>query len=108
MDPREPSGQQGPHDLASSSAELQNRLLDRPEVTEFLQTLAVLSAALVPGTHCGITLRRDDTIRLHLTRKYAAATLHDELRSIGLGVEATADTTWAVRGKLYRCGLQRI
>jgi transcriptional regulator with GAF, ATPase, and Fis domain len=62
MDPRQPSGQPGPHDLASSSAELQNRLLDRPEVTEFLQTLAVLSAALVPGTHCGITLRRDDQV----------------------------------------------
>jgi hypothetical protein len=46
-----------------------------------------------------ITLRHDDTIRLHLTRKYATAALHAELRSIGLGVEATADTTWAVRGK---------
>lgn len=53
-----------------------------------------------------ITLRRDDTIRLHLTRKYATAALHAELRSIGLGVKATADTTWAVRGKPYRFGLQ--
>lgn len=53
-----------------------------------------------------ITLRRDDTIRLHLTRKYVTATLHAELRSIGLGVKATADTTWAVRSKPYRFGLQ--
>jgi hypothetical protein len=53
-----------------------------------------------------ITLRRDDTIRLYLTRKYATAALHAELRSIGLGVKATADTTWTVRGKPYRFGLQ--
>jgi hypothetical protein len=53
-----------------------------------------------------ITLRHDDTIRLHLTRKYATAALHAELRSIGLGVKATADTTWAVRGKPYRFGLR--
>jgi len=30
-----------------------------------------------------ITLRHDDTIRLHLTRKYATAALHSELQSIG-------------------------
>jgi L-histidine N-alpha-methyltransferase len=53
-----------------------------------------------------ITLRRDDTIRLYLTRKYATASLHDELRSIGLAVKETADATWAVRGKPYRFGLQ--
>jgi L-histidine N-alpha-methyltransferase len=53
-----------------------------------------------------ITLRQNDTVRLYVSRKYAPAALHAELRSIGLGVKATADTTWAVRHKTYRFGLQ--
>jgi L-histidine Nalpha-methyltransferase len=53
-----------------------------------------------------ITLRQDDTVRLYVSRKYASAALQAELRSIGLGVKATADTTWAVRGKPYRFGLE--
>ena len=32
--------------------------------------------------------------------------LHGELRALGLGVKGTANTTWAVRGKPYRFGLQ--
>jgi GAF domain-containing protein len=43
-------------------AELQNLVLDSPDVTDFLQQLTSLAAAIVPGTHCGITLRRDGQI----------------------------------------------
>ena len=32
--------------------------------------------------------------------------LHAELRSLGLAVKASADTSWAVRRKPYRFGLQ--
>jgi GAF domain-containing protein len=57
-----PSGDSEPLDLAAAYAELQNLILDGPDVTSFLQDLAVLAAAIVPGTHCGITLRRDGQI----------------------------------------------
>ena len=51
------SDRREPLDLAAAFAELQNLLLDRPDVTDFLNELAVLAAATVPGTHCGITMR---------------------------------------------------
>ena len=53
-----------------------------------------------------ITLKHGDTIRLYVSRKYAPEALHKELRSLGLVVKATADTSWAVRRKPYRFGLQ--
>jgi GAF domain-containing protein len=51
-----------PIDLAAAYAELQSLVLDSPDVTDFLQQLAALASAIVPGTHCGITLRRDGQI----------------------------------------------
>lgn len=48
-----------PLDLAAAYAELQNLILDGPDVTDFLHQLAVLAASIVPATHCGITLNRD-------------------------------------------------
>ena len=36
-----------------------------------------------------ITLKHGDTIRLYVSRKYAPAALHGELRALGLGVKAT-------------------
>ena len=53
-----------------------------------------------------ITLRKGDTIRLYVSRKYAAGPLHAELGSLGLSLLETAETTWAVRGRPYRFGLQ--
>jgi len=52
-------GHQEPLDLAAAYTELQNLILDGPDVTDFLHQLAVLASAIVPATHCGITLRRD-------------------------------------------------
>lgn len=54
--------EQQPLDLAAAYAELQNLILDGPDVTDFLHQLAVLAASIVPATHCGITLRRDGEI----------------------------------------------
>jgi L-histidine N-alpha-methyltransferase len=53
-----------------------------------------------------ITLKHGDTIRLYISRKYAPEPLHAELRSLGLTVKSSVDTTWAVRRKPYRFGLQ--
>jgi GAF domain-containing protein len=53
------AGGREPLDLAAAFAELQNLLLDGPDVTEFLHELALLASATVPGAHCAITLRRD-------------------------------------------------
>jgi L-histidine Nalpha-methyltransferase len=53
-----------------------------------------------------ITLKRGDTIRLYISRKYAPEALHAELRALGLTVKASADTSWGVRRKPYRFGLQ--
>ena len=53
-----------------------------------------------------ITLKHGDTIRLYVSRKYAPEALHAELRSLSLTVKASADTSWAVRRKPYRFGLQ--
>lgn len=55
-------GERPPLDLATAYAELQNLVLDGPDVAHFLQELSVLAAAIVPGTHCGITLRRDGQV----------------------------------------------
>ncbi len=46
-------------DLAAAYVELQNLVLDGPDVAAFPQQLATLSAALVPLTSCGVTIRRD-------------------------------------------------
>ena len=40
-------------DLAAAYSELQDLLLDAPDVAGFLQQLAELSAALVPGPRAG-------------------------------------------------------
>lgn len=60
--PGRASGDSPPLDLASAYAELTNLILDQSGVTEFLHQLAVLAAAIVPGTHCGVTLRRDQQV----------------------------------------------
>lgn len=54
-----PSDPSAPLDLAAAYAELQNLVLDSPDINDFLHQLAELAATVVPGTHCGITLRRD-------------------------------------------------
>ena len=51
-----------PLDLAEAYAELQNLVLDGPDVSDFLHQLAILASAIVPGTHCGITLRRNHEV----------------------------------------------
>ncbi len=45
--------------LTAVPSERQNLLLHWPDVVGFLQQLAALSAALVPRTSCGVTMRRD-------------------------------------------------
>ena len=45
-------------DLAAAYAELQSLLLETPDVDQFLARVAVLAAAIIPDTSCGITLRR--------------------------------------------------
>ncbi len=49
-------------DLAAAYAELQNLLVERPDVTDFLHQVAVLAASVIPGSSCGITMRRDHEI----------------------------------------------
>lgn len=49
-------------ELAAAYAELQHLVLDDPDITGFLDQLAALASAIVSGTHCGITLRRDGEI----------------------------------------------
>jgi GAF domain-containing protein len=49
---------QQPLDLSTACVELQNLILDSPDVTDFLHQLAMLAAAIVPATHCGITMHR--------------------------------------------------
>jgi GAF domain-containing protein len=56
--PRSPE----PLDLAAAYAELNNLILGSPDVADFLRQLASLAAAVVPETHCGITLRRDHEV----------------------------------------------
>jgi GAF domain-containing protein len=68
-------------DLAAAYAELQHLILDGPDVTDFLQQLAALAAAIVPGTHCGITLRRNDQIATVVSSD-EVATRMDEVQYI--------------------------
>ncbi len=50
-------------DLAAAYAELQNLLLESPEITNFLGQVASLAVAVVPGnSSCGITLRRNGDV----------------------------------------------
>lgn len=46
-------------DLAAAYSELQNLMIDRPDVAEFLQQAALLASTVLPDTSCGITMRRD-------------------------------------------------
>ena len=48
-----------PVGLAAAYSELQDLLLASSDVTDFLQQLAVLCAAVVPAAACGITMRGD-------------------------------------------------
>lgn len=63
-DPRDPTTREHrePLDLAAAYTELQNLMLDGPDVTDFLHELTMLASAIVPATHCGITLRRDGQV----------------------------------------------
>ena len=76
------SGGPGPLGLADAYAELQNLILDRPDVTEFLHQLALLASAIVPGTHCGITLRRDHELAT-VASSDAIAMHMDEVQYLG-------------------------
>ena len=49
-------------DLMAAHSALGRLLLDGPDVTEFLQRIAVMSAGLVPRTSCGVTMRRDSEV----------------------------------------------
>jgi GAF domain-containing protein len=61
-------------DLAAAYRELQNLLLDRPDVSEFLNEVAALAASVVPGCSCGITMRRDHEIMtVAVSDQFAAA-----------------------------------
>ena len=70
-----------PLDLAAAYAELQNLILDRPDVNDFLHQLATLAAAVVPDTHCGITLRRDHQVATVVSSD-AVAMRMDEIQYI--------------------------
>jgi GAF domain-containing protein len=52
-------GAREPLDLATAYAELHRLLLEGPEVLALLEKLAALAVAVVPGTHCGITMGRE-------------------------------------------------
>jgi GAF domain-containing protein len=55
----------GPRDqieLAAAYSELQNLLLEGPDVTAFLEQVVQLAAAVVPATACSITMRRDKQV----------------------------------------------
>ena len=68
-----------PLELAAAYSELQNLLLESPDVTNFLDELARLSAALVAGSSCGLTMRRDHQV---VTAAYSddLAALLDEVQ----------------------------
>ncbi len=72
----------GPLDLATAYAELQNLVLGAPDVADFLHELTVLAAAIVPGTHCGITLRRDGQVA-SVAGNGAVAMRMDEIQYLG-------------------------
>lgn len=54
-------------------------MLDGPGVSDFLHQLATLAAAVVPGTHCGITLRRDRQVAT-VASNDAVAMMMDEIQ----------------------------
>jgi GAF domain-containing protein len=58
----QPAAPQVHPDLSAAYTELQNLLLDEPDVAEFLHQLATLSAARVPGASCGLMMRRDHQV----------------------------------------------
>ena len=66
-----------PIEPAAAYAELQHLILDGPDVTDFLQQLAALASAIVPGTHCGITLRRDGQIATVVSSDDAAVRMDE-------------------------------
>jgi GAF domain-containing protein len=68
--------------LAEAHAELLHLVLERPDVTDFLHQLATLAAAIVPGTHCGITLRRDHEVAT-VAGSDAVAMRMDEVQYLG-------------------------
>ena len=68
-----------PADLAAAYAELQNLLVERPDVAAFLQQVAALAAAMVPGASCGITMRRDHEVATVATSDEFAARI-DEIQ----------------------------
>jgi GAF domain-containing protein len=74
-------GSQDPLELAEAYAELQNLILDGPDVTDFLRQLTTLASAIVPGTHCGITLRRDGQVATVVSSDDVASRM-DELQYI--------------------------
>src|SRR5438270_12426434 len=49
-------------DLADAYQELQSLLLEQPDVTGYLQQVAVLAAEAVPADSCSVTLRRDHEV----------------------------------------------
>jgi len=57
-----PAARLAASDLTPAYGELQNLLLNRPDVVGFLQQLASLCAALVPRTSCAVTMRRNHQI----------------------------------------------
>lgn len=71
-----------PLELADAYSELHNLILDGPDVTDFLRQLAALAAAIVPGTHCGVTLRRDNQVASVASSDEVALRM-DELQYIG-------------------------
>jgi GAF domain-containing protein len=76
QDSRTPEPQE-PIELAAAYAELQHLILDGPDVTDFLQQLAALASGIVPGTHCGITLRRDGQIATVVSSDDAAVRMDE-------------------------------
>lgn len=78
-------------DLASAYGELQNLLIDTPDVNGFLRDLAGLAVALIaPIASCGITLRRDGQ-PMTVAASGDLASLVDELqygRGVGPCLEA--------------------
>jgi GAF domain-containing protein len=58
----DPADTSTPRDLAAAYAELHNLLAERPDVTDFLNQVAVLAASVIPGGSCGITMRRDHEV----------------------------------------------
>lgn len=71
-----------PLELADAYAELQNLILDQRDVTEFLHELAMLAAAIVPGSHCGVTLRRGSQLA-SVANSDEIALRMDELQYLG-------------------------